>query len=1169
MKKFLKKLARIFGNSALILVMVAGIFAVIPPNRAQAAVSFVGSSNIIGTNGTAPGAITPHASTAVGDLLIFYHFSRSPGNNETVTLPVGFTSVFNAVTTSGLVAVGWRIRQSGDTTYTAQGVTNHATGTSGDAIVEFIETYRGTHTTSPIVNFTASNSTWASATNIGPIAAAATATVDDGDALVVFGGRFENITAQTTLTGHSLTWAQGTRADTTQGADAGAVTQHGINASGSTQTVTAKTITTTGTAQIGSGRMFTIEKEVLAAPTVTTQAASSVGQNSATANGNITATGGSSATVRGFAWGTNSALSGGDTATTTENGTFSTGAFTGALSSLTCNTTYYYRPYATNPTGTGLGTIVNFTTSACTIPTVTTQAESNVTINSATANGNITSLGGAANVTVRGFAYGTVANLSTVVATTTENGTFSTGAFTGALSSLTCNTTYYSRPYATNSIGTGFGTIDSFTTSACPTTTIDDADGSSATTIAPGDSPFLSGIFLFNTSAGTDTITSLTLTLGDAGVHNGIAKVEVKDNTGTVDVCTDADNPSSITPTLTCSITVTTEQVDYGIYITPKAHADMPVPPGNDYNLDTRVTNWTGTNPHAGNDLSSAGGTIDNSSPSDVASATASGTTNEAQHTLGWSNPVEAGYEETIVLRRSGSAVADTPVEGTDYSVGNTIGSSMVACVEVDGTCSDAGLTPGTAYHYKAFTKDSSGNYAASGVTPTGSPVTSSATFTQQAYRFFASSAGVTPGAALADQDTPATLTSAGETFRMRALIRVDTKDVSANGRSFKVQYAAKSGTCDASFTGETYADITTATPIAYLDLPSPADNTALGAQADMTDGARTIVNQTYEELNNFTNSQGSIASGQDGKWDFSFVDNTGQSNTSYCIRIVKSDGGTLDTYTSIAEVVTAAAGAPDIQIYSSRWINDNGDELNATFDNDGNVYKGDRTRLRFSIENAGTASADSYAYKLEHASSSCDVWLPVPSITSLGNEHWVMDTSVHVADGTATTDMGAVDSPAGKDFVAGFFKTQSNQTSPLTLATTEFTEIEYVIRSTTNSTVDTLYCFRVTNAGSVTNFTYTNPPSVTVLSVASRPGGSSGGGGTTGAGGESQGGGAQQTGGTGGGTGGAGAGGAGGEGQTGGGAQQGGGTPSGGGGDSGYIDYRKAFASAVLWIIR
>ncbi len=226
------------------------------------AVSYVGASNLIATNGGAPGAITPHSSTVNGDLLVFFHYSRAAGGDETVTLPSGFTSVFNSVTASqGLVAVGYRIRQSGDTTHTAS-ITNHTSSSTGETVLEWIETYRGFDTSSPIVNYTASLSTWASSLNIGPISAPDTATVRDGDMAIVFGGRFENITGQTTLNSDDgLMWGAHTFNNSSLGTDAGAITQSGLNLSGSDKTVTAKTITTIGTTQTGAGRMFIIQRE--------------------------------------------------------------------------------------------------------------------------------------------------------------------------------------------------------------------------------------------------------------------------------------------------------------------------------------------------------------------------------------------------------------------------------------------------------------------------------------------------------------------------------------------------------------------------------------------------------------------------------------------------------------------------------------------------------------------------------------------------------------------------------------------------------------------------------------------------------------------------------------------------------------------------------------------
>jgi hypothetical protein len=81
-------------------------------------------------------------------------------------------------------------------------------------------------------------------------------------------------------------------------------------------------------------------------------------------------------------------------------------------------------------------------------------------------NGTISSTGGT-NPTVRGFAYGTSSTLATTIATTTESGSFGTGTYTNFIFGLSCGTTYYARAYATNTSGTGFGSIQSFNTGSC------------------------------------------------------------------------------------------------------------------------------------------------------------------------------------------------------------------------------------------------------------------------------------------------------------------------------------------------------------------------------------------------------------------------------------------------------------------------------------------------------------------------------------------------------------------------------------------------------------------------------------------------------------------------------------------------------------------------------
>ncbi len=108
--------------------------------------------------------------------------------------------------------------------------------------------------------------------------------------------------------------------------------------------------------------IIAVHPEASTAPTVSTNAATSVTSNAATINGEITDTGGANATVRGFVWGTSATLSGGDTATTTESGTFGISTFSSNRTSLSPSTVYYFRAYATNVAGTGYGSILNFTT---------------------------------------------------------------------------------------------------------------------------------------------------------------------------------------------------------------------------------------------------------------------------------------------------------------------------------------------------------------------------------------------------------------------------------------------------------------------------------------------------------------------------------------------------------------------------------------------------------------------------------------------------------------------------------------------------------------------------------------------------------------------------------------------------------------------------------------
>lgn len=117
-----------------------------------------------------------------------------------------------------------------------------------------------------------------------------------------------------------------------------------------------------------------------------------------------------------------------------------------------------------------VGSTTEVLVSTLIIPTVTTQAVSDITQTTATGNGNITALG-SSNVTSHGICWNTTGGPTTSATIMDKGAASATGTFTANLTDLTPNTTYYVRAYATNSVGTAYGGVVSFTTLALPTDT--------------------------------------------------------------------------------------------------------------------------------------------------------------------------------------------------------------------------------------------------------------------------------------------------------------------------------------------------------------------------------------------------------------------------------------------------------------------------------------------------------------------------------------------------------------------------------------------------------------------------------------------------------------------------------------------------------------------------
>ncbi len=151
---------------------------------------------------------------------------------------------------------------------------------------------------------------------------------------------------------------------------------------------------------------------------------------------------------------------------------------------------------------------------------VTTTAISDVAVTTASSGGNVTSDGGAT-VTSRGVCWNTSANPTKSNSKTTDGS--GTGIFTSSIAGLIENTTYHVRAYATNSIGTAYGSDISFTTvlvSSVPTVTTTALSSITGSTAASGGNITSDGGAAVS-SRGVCWSTSLNPTISDPKTVDG------------------------------------------------------------------------------------------------------------------------------------------------------------------------------------------------------------------------------------------------------------------------------------------------------------------------------------------------------------------------------------------------------------------------------------------------------------------------------------------------------------------------------------------------------------------------------------------------------------------------------------------------------------------------
>ncbi|MBI9053332.1 MAG: T9SS type A sorting domain-containing protein [Bacteroidales bacterium] len=418
----------------------------------------------------------------------------------------------------------------------------------------------------------------------------------------------------------------------------------------------------------------------LEAPTVTTQAITSITTTTATGNGNVTDLGVPNPTQHGVCWSTSTSPT--TSNSKTEEGAVSAiGAFTSDIIGLSPGTMYYVRAYATNSVGTIYGSEVSFT--ALEVPTVTTQAVTSIATSTATANGNVTDLG-VPNPTQHGVCWSTSTNPTTSDSKTEDGAVSAIGAFTGNITGLSPGTMYYVRAYATNSVGTVYGSEVSFTTLK------------------------LAGV----TTQAVTNITSTTLTangtITDLGIPNPTAYGVCMNTSGAPSLAnyfTDK-GAASATGSFTSDITLMTSNTTYYV----RAYATNEA--GTTYGTEVSFT----TEPEAA--------TVTTQAVTNITQTTATANGNVTD--LGVPNPTEHGvcWSTSNSPTTSDSKTAEGAV-------------SVIEAFTSDIT----GLSPGTMYYVRAYATNLAGTVYGSEVsftsfkvpTVTTQAVTSIATTTATA----------------------------------------------------------------------------------------------------------------------------------------------------------------------------------------------------------------------------------------------------------------------------------------------------------------------------------------------------------------------------------------------------------------------------------------------------
>jgi hypothetical protein len=296
--------------------------------------------------------------------------------------------------------------------------------------------------------------------------------------------------------------------------------------------------------------------------------------------------------------------------------------------------------------------------------------------------------------------------------------------------------------------------------------------------------------------------------------------------------------------------------------------------------------------------------------------------------TLSWSRTWggdKDDYPSSIVQTADGGYA----VAGATYGFGAGFGGTAILLLKFDSSGSIAGCVSPMCQSPSPSKKSTiSGSVASASITPQfpSAPQTLSVSVsTEPVNTTLILGSPVDVGNPLAPLNEGLDLSTLTP-LNLRIAVAVDVAGIDLNDNVFKLQYAIKGGSTSCSTVASgNYIDVTTATPIAYYDGSAHGSGDIITENVnDPSDGSRTMVPQTYQEQNNFTNNASSVYAGQDGMWQFSLtINNNTLKGNNFCLRIYSVTGSSMLTAAHVADV----AYAPQMNqlLRNGKWFNRQG----------------------------------------------------------------------------------------------------------------------------------------------------------------------------------------------------------------------------------------------------